>query len=1140
MVSVTHLTESSGVRSFYDEPGHHINLSNDFVLLRLPSASEMRSLYKGFNRLVRDLLHELFTTPYGVLAARCGKLGFGETADRESLPYGLMSSGSPALFANLRKSEAVATFVRLGKHTTVTTRGKVRTKMRDGDGSVEDKVLALDDKERAAFLRSIVFDSTSLDDFLKFQQLAKAGDRELSDVVVKGRDGFEILHAVATETERSLYQSERPHPSSKATGSQQKFAFVWFAEFLAREGVWLWPVSYVNRSRYLAPGRLMPLSVYLPLPPSEREFADLVLSFQKDQRATAAAVVLNVFLILSLASTAWKQTRLPHRSLLAFKEWAQHAPSGNFLSSSTNALYRLLTNHRGIDPTGRSEAAHFHMQKRLANRGVEPFAWVFDPRPRNTRTVQRCLGSPITEVPEHVKSWALQFRSLLPAYKVKQIGTVVDCLDTWLIYLMTLSPAEAPASLRDIDRTRHVNDMRDADSRTYHRFLKVHFTEDAREIGQQAITKMKQAWQFAAIQEGFSKASNPFDVELDRAVGLRKRNHRTVRKPMEMAVWELIVEENRKDDYRFARELGRERYWLRLRVPGTAEFESVFWPAEAIVVDVILNSAARHKMARWLDSGEGDEFLVDVEQAVEVRNTLPVAQPKRRAGFLRLIDLVGKERRRVVGMFFNTNKTGAPFEVPWIDHGLARSIVRMRDLQIRYNPIDRPIPARDPDVSDGYVDLTNFAEVFPLFRNPGHPGAVAVSSTRVLAYWKALLEHCQPLVNEALGDHYPLIADDEAVFDHHALRVTVVTNLLEAGVDVSIVQSLVGHATMVMTWYYNAKRNEQVHRTIQEAFEARKLALDRLRVGDPDAVSEVIAQAAVPDFVEDHVGVDLLREHGTMRTAPIDIFSHGLCPGGNCETGGERYLDGKHHPVWRPRACSGCRYRVTGPMFLNGLVNRLNMLTAEMRHSRRRAIEFSEQIDEIEKTTGKPAYALRGSRDREKEFRDKLAKEWALELKTIKLCQHLMETAAGNGGSAMNMLVPTGDIDPASLSLDFGEVHELELFHNLVKETTIIPASIIEMPSGTEEQWERALREILRHNGMADLVVRLPPKQAKEAYLRFGDALLAEVGEPSRLQEMIDGFLLFDDVPSLAAARPVIEEAFAIVVEVARGVLDDE
>ncbi len=163
-------------------------------------------------------------------------------------------------------------------------------------------------------------------------------------------------------------------------------------------------------------------------------------------------------------------------------------------------------------------------------------------------------------------------------------------------------------------------------------------------------------------------------------------------------------------------------------------------------------------------------------------------------------------------MFMNTNKTGLPYTVPWIDPDVAVHVDRLAALQATYNPIEAPIPARDPDISELYGHNGMVPNVFPLFRNPRYDRPLPVSDGMVGSYWLALLTHCQPIVERELGYSYPLVNDGEALFDIHALRITTVTVLHEAGVPIDIIQALVGHSSLMMTWYYRQMRLGEIHR----------------------------------------------------------------------------------------------------------------------------------------------------------------------------------------------------------------------------------------------------------------------------------------------------------------------------------------
>src|SRR5690606_12001841 len=121
------------------------------------------------------------------------------------------------------------------------------------------------------------------------------------------------------------------------------------------------------------------------------------------------------------------------------------------------------------------------------------------------------------------------------------------------------------------------------------------------------------------------------------------------------------------------------------------EYELVFWPAEAITVDVLLNSGMRHISGRWVDSGEGDAMRIDRETMRLVPNGHPAATPRREECFLQLVDLPGVDSRKIFGQLVGTNKTGKPYVIPWVDSAVVDGFYRMLDLQMKYNPISESV-----------------------------------------------------------------------------------------------------------------------------------------------------------------------------------------------------------------------------------------------------------------------------------------------------------------------------------------------------------------------------------------------------------------------------------------------------------------
>jgi hypothetical protein len=201
----------------------------------------------------------------------------------------------------------------------------------------------------------------------------------------------------------------------------------------------------------------------------------------------------------------------------------------------------------------------------------------------------------------------------------------------------------------------HVNDG-DVSSATFVNFAAKHFSEGARGTGYRVASTLAKAWQLAATRDGFTDLTNPFDAGLDRVAPAPKRHAKSTRRALDQVVRAIVLRENRRDDFAFARQHeGQSNLcWYKLRNQETGRHEFVFFPLVPILINVILNSGMRRSSARWLDSGEGDEFAVDVETRKEIPNPLTSAIKLRREGFIKLFEFIdGDGRRRELGMYLN-------------------------------------------------------------------------------------------------------------------------------------------------------------------------------------------------------------------------------------------------------------------------------------------------------------------------------------------------------------------------------------------------------------------------------------------------------------------------------------------------------
>lgn len=930
MSTVVKILDDGDTRQHSDEPDVHFNESAYYVLLRPITIRDLRNAWFDFNARLATALLRLMSMPTGEVVARYGLMDMSPRflEEREQTEFGLVSENGR--FYSLNRPTVVSSLVSIGAVAATTARGNAREKIKS-EGGVAGYINTLGLRTRKKLLENLLQAGSPLDDILRLGQSSIVGDQEIEGFLHSTGDAMYALEVIADRTER-FFHEQKSAGSSQRKGAGRIYGWAWLAQHLSVRGIWLQPAAHITDIINLFPRKFQPVSAWLAVPDHHFELAEQVLNRATSSKSTSYANILSVFLTIAQCSNAFSGDGMRAWPFVFFKAWAQASGSG-LRSSSASNLFKLLCNYHSIDVATHPVARNILGLKRLVGKGVDAFAWCDRPNPRNTRLAEKCLGRKVETIPWWVRDWADCLRSSLRLFGTKSVRNQVSELQTWLIFLLTLEERKAPKSFREVVRRIHVNDG-EADSHTYVNFLTTHFAKGARGTGYRAPSTLAKAWYLIANRDGFVDQTNPFDVRIDRAAPAPKRLAKSTRRPLDESVRNILLRENRRDDFAFARSRDTANHpcWYYLENVETGRFEEVFFPHLPILINVILNSGARKSTARWLDSGEGDEFRVDVENKQEVPNKLASATKQRCQGFIRVFDFTfGATRRRELGMYLNTSKSSAPYGVPWIEPSLALEVLRLQRLQEIYNPMREPILARELGLDSIHGATEDVPDVFPLFRDPKYPLHYPLSDDKIARYWLKLLKHCEPIIAREFGYTYPLVNGNKPLFDIHALRVTMVSVLLDNEVPIEIVQTLVGHSTIMMTWYYNHVRQAKIYEELQRAF--TRLNADVIGSEDIELIERISRESIQAVPVDDPEGLFRLRKHAANKTAPIDYFAHGICPGGDCSTGGKKISEGRYSPVFRQRACSRCRYRVTGPLFLHGLVHRLNGLMFEISES---------------------------------------------------------------------------------------------------------------------------------------------------------------------------------------------------------------
>lgn len=400
-----------------------------------------------------------------------------------------------------------------------------------------------------------------------------------------------------------------------------------------------------------------------------------------------------------------------------------------------------------------------------------------------------------------------------------------------------------------------------------------------------------------------------------------------------------MLETLTSDNWAWARRAGSDDQ-VEVVDRTTGQRAMVWSPVRASALAVMLLLPLRGFQVRVLDSGEGDSEVY--AKGIWSKNAgphAPTGRATRRQGFLRRFPARGTHRE-LTGFFVNTNKTAwrlpgqhdPGYEIPWEHAEVVRIVDELRAWQERYNPVGGPRRWADVELDiGGPTGSARAGDVFFLFRDPRNlDRGLPVLYGAVLTLWNRLVRE----VERTLNDDGARSIDGSALrltekrgsatvsaFNLHSLRVSQLTSLLTEGrVPLHILSKHVaGHASMTMTLHYVKTSTEQVSDVLTEASmkvvsEQQKSYARYLSQGTPAADTFV---------ANDGAGVDAIR---TGNAGVWTVTPTGICPvGEQCHIGGPKTGARTFAPVPGGRLnCPACRFHVTGPAFLVGLVARFN------------------------------------------------------------------------------------------------------------------------------------------------------------------------------------------------------------------------
>jgi hypothetical protein len=388
----------------------------------------------------------------------------------------------------------------------------------------------------------------------------------------------------------------------------------------------------------------------------------------------------------------------------------------------------------------------------------------------------------------------------------------------------------------------------------------------------------------------------------------------------------------------------------------------IWSPVRLMAVYTQLYMPFRGSQICWLDSGEADKkILVEVDgKFIWEENVLfpdHRVPAKVHQGFL-----IPRDSQSTIGSHVNTNKTAKNahegYTVPWVDPRIITWMIRLRDWQTKYNPIEKPtfwtdLGRNDKSEEDfgkyGHKGRTCF-----LFRDPTRPVLQRfrpLTQSKLSDGFSALLYLIQedelPLCSLNKGCSGTAISNFISYFTLHSMRVSLITAFIrDAKIAPEIIQKLVGHSSIVMTIYYTKVADEEICEVLMNA--------ESFIIKNQDKrLQQLIRQRQMEQVQSELIGAngELVGAKFDGPAAAFIFMDSGICPMGRtrCDDGGQpinanTQLFGPVTAGYLGRSnCLQCRHFATGPAFLGGL----QLLSNEI------SLECKVSADNMEKLSGK-------------------------------------------------------------------------------------------------------------------------------------------------------------------------------------------
>jgi hypothetical protein len=685
----------------------------------------------------------------------------------------------------------------------------------------------------------------------------------------------------------------------------------------------------------------------------------------------------------------------------------------------------------------------------------------------------------------HLRTW-IEFADIYltkhVSYTVKTVGPHEMALSQWIMFLSRLK--NPPLNPMELKRSIHIRNVLKTDDKQY--FYDFITKNSSSNKTKNLYLRRVQSF-FTYLSENLYPEMGNHIVDSDKLF-LGRALNKTSRKRIPSSILSLakhlvIQDTSYIEVYKNAED--------KMYNQVSKEIETIWWPGYKNIMTILLYLPIRNKQARWLDSGELDEYIIDFDKMEYIKNPSPFAIKGRKYCVLQIeMDSITAEKHYVI--FISTNKTGNPYIIPYAPKEVVSAIVEQMEFnKLWTKPISKPVIAADKAAKEPEKASKLYPEISPLFRIA--VGKItdyqAISAERLQPFYIYLLQGIEKIVNEE-GRKIQLVVKNEnnkysALFDIHSLRVTGISELIEAGVPIDIVSQFVaGHANVIMTLYYYITKYDTVKETLERAqnnLESKDSILSIL-----ENLEEFEDFMIVNEKEGDSQAIfELLKKEDYMTEISLD----GICPGISCSSVGRE-----------DKCCPKCSVWITGPMFLVGQTIKINKLLYQIRKSAEKLVKHKKKL--IEENNLLRKQNLIANEESEMRVLEAMLTEWGLRYRFIQRSNSIMNEFENmlnskNTDNKMALIANNSNLPKAKLI----ESDELGILNHICQ-----AGNIFEESFDNEAQYdlEYLLNKLLQNNGVFPYLVLLNKEDAKKASLILVDGLLSRYNS-SELLDMVHG-----------------------------------